>query len=381
MSTADSLARKEENSRLLREDLAERRTAFRGLPEVIALHTTEKCNLRCTMCPRSLGQGKLQLPRARLAAVLDELFPTAKKVALSAAAGEPLLADFDLVLERALAHGVRVDVVTNGSELTPDLYRTAAPAFDHVNVSVDCHVPEVYERVRVGGRFAKLDANLRGIAEQRARAPDGVLFSVSAVVMRSTMPHFDGLVRYAKSLGVDGLILQRLSQFAKSTPEEDPYAAVGEAGVQEALATARAAAQEVGLNLFVSDFGQPNLILGPLRDKVPSPLLEKPLCWYVIQHFGVQPTGEVYPCCYPTDHRLGNLNDESPREIWNGKEAQRLRAAHYSRKGTLFCAGCIHAPHLPARRPAWLVEWLRRQRMRFSHVRNRWKREHSQARH
>lgn len=379
-SRTDSLARKDENSRLLREDLAQRKTEFRGLPEVIALHTTEKCNLRCTMCPRSLGQGKLQLPRARLAAVLDALFPTAKKVALSAAAGEPLLADFDLVLERALAHDVRVDVVTNGTELTPDVYREAARAFDHVNVSVDCHLPEVYERIRVGGRFAKLDANLRGIAEQRTSAPDGVLFSLSAVVMKSTLPHFEGLVRYARSLGVDGLILQRLSQFAKSTPAEDPYAAVGEAGVLEALAAARRTAQDVGLNLFVSDFGQQNLIVGPLRDKVPPPLLEKPLCWYLIQHFGVQPTGEVYPCCYPTDHRLGNLNEQTPLEIWNGREAQKLRAAHYARSGTLFCSGCIHAPHLPARRPAWLVEWLRRQRMRWLNARGRWRRERAESR-
>ena len=66
--------RKIENSRLLREDLGRKATVFRGLPEVIAFHTTEKCNLRCIMCPRALGQGKLQLPRHRLAAICEAIY-------------------------------------------------------------------------------------------------------------------------------------------------------------------------------------------------------------------------------------------------------------------------------------------------------------------
>jgi len=382
---AEALARrKEENSLLLREDLARRATEFRGLPEVVALHTTERCNLRCVMCPRALGQGKLQLSRDRMAAVCDELFPTAKKVALSGAAGEPLLSDFDLVLERALAHGVRVDVVTNGTELTEALYRTAAPAFDHVNVSIDSHLPDVYERIRVGSRFERVDRNLRAITAARGARPDGVLLSLSAVVMRSTLPHFDGLVRYARELGVDGLILQRLSHSAKPTPEEDPFASPGAAAVGAALHGARATAAEVGLNLFASEFtaefGVENLLIAPPRAKVPAELAGGALCSYLIQHFGVQPTGEVYPCCYPTDYVMGNVRFESPRAIWNSRAAQRLRAAHYARRPALFCAGCLHAPHLPPRGPRWWVDALRKGRMAVAYARNRRRRARLESR-
>jgi MoaA/NifB/PqqE/SkfB family radical SAM enzyme len=363
------MARKEANSRLLREDVARRATIFRGMPELIALHTTEICNLRCVMCPRSLGQGKLQLSRERLAAACDALFPTAKKVALSAAAGEPLLADFDLVLAKALEHEVKVDVVTNGTELTPERYLAAASVLDHVNVSVDSHLKDVYERIRVGGRFDRLERNLRGIADQRRSRPDGVLLSISAVVMRSTLSHLPGLVRFARELGVDGLILQRLSHSVPAARDEDPFLLPdGAAAVTAMLGEVKAVAREVGQNVFVSDFGEPNLIVAPPREKVPPQILGKDLCWYLIQHFGVQPTGEVYPCCYPTDHRLGDLETEEPEAIWNGEPAQRLRAAHYAGRGSIFCAGCIQAPHLKSRLPRFLLEWLRARRMKAARL-------------
>ncbi len=219
MTTLTPAQRKEENSLRLREDVERRATVMRGLPEIIAFHTTEKCNLRCVMCPRSMGQGKRQLPRDRLAAICDDFFPTARKVTLSAAAGEPLLADFDLVVEKALAHETRVDLVTNGLQLDAALYREVRPVFDHVGVSIDCHVSEVYESIRIGASFANLDQNLQAISEERRRNPDDVLWSLSAVVMRTTLPHLHGLVRYAHDLGVDGLI-QDLSRIITSTSDD-----------------------------------------------------------------------------------------------------------------------------------------------------------------
>ena len=354
---------------------------FRALPEVVTLNHSDLCNLRCVMCPRNLAQGTHRLSRRVLSYIADELFPTARKLVLTTSGGDPLAADYDFLLDRATTYGVQMDAVTNGVLLTPEVYRRSRVALDHLNVSLDSHVPEVYERIRLGARFEQVLGNLRAIQAERAAHADDVLYSTSAVVMRSNLSHLAEFVRFAADLGFEAVVFQRLLHSVKPTPEEDPETHCGADAMRESFTRAENAAREVGVNLYLTEFGLPSVLARPLRSKRPDPLLGQHLCWFMAQNFGVMYTGEVYPCCYPTDHRLGNLNDESPREIWNGEEAQRLRAAHYARKGTLFCAGCIHAPHLPARRPAWLVEWLRRQRMRFSHVRNRWKREHSEARH
>ncbi len=149
--------------------------------------------------------------------------------------------------------------------------------------------------------------------------------------------------------------------------------------MQAVLVDMKRTAEEFGLNLFVSDFGQPNLIVALIREKVPPQIESEHACWYLVQHLDLQPTGEVYPCALPTTYKLGNLNYDEPMDIWNGPVAQKLRAAHYAKRGPLFCAGCIHTPHLPARRPVVMIDWLRKVRMRRADVRNRRERERCAA--
>lgn len=135
------------------------------------------------------------------------------------------------------------------------------------------------------------------------------------------------------------------------------------------MESARTIAKEVGVNVFFADLDVEGFVAKPHRDKVPSQMQGGPVCWYLMQHFGVQPTGEVYSCCYQTDQRLGSLEESSAREIWNGPVAQRLRADHVSGKGSVFCSGCVHAPWLKRREPSWIQQFRQRRRLRglYSH--------------
>lgn len=371
------LAQKLENSRLLREDIARRSVRFRALPEVVTLNHSDLCNLRCVMCPRNLAQGTHRLSRRVLSYIADELFPTARKLVLTTSGGDPLAADYDFLLDRALTYGVHMDAVTNGVLLTPEVYRRSRGALDHLNVSLDSHVPEVYERIRLGARFDQVIGNLRAIQAERASHPDDVLYSTSAVVMRSNLPHLAEFVRFAASLGFEAVVFQRLLHSVKPTPEEDPETHCGADAMRESFTRAENAAREVGVNLYLTEFGLPSVLARPLRSKRPDPLLGQRLCWFMAQNFGVMYTGEVYPCCVPTDHSLGNVLYDDPVSIWNGRAAQDLRAAQMSGRGTVFCSGCLHAPHLPARKVAAVQEAVRVVRRAWHHgvgsLRQRWR--------
>ncbi|MEZ5966366.1 MAG: radical SAM protein [Planctomycetota bacterium] len=377
----DYPALKRANSQLLREDVERRAIVYRGLPEVVTLNHSDICNLRCVMCPRNLAQGKHRLDQRVLEHVVNELFPTAHKVVLTTAGGDPLAVDFDFLLERALRFGVRVDAVTNGVLLTPDVYQRARGALDHLNVSLDSHVPEVYERIRLGARYERIVGNLSAIAEERRRQPDGVLLSLSAVVMRSNLPHLADFVRFARQFAPDGIVLQRLRHEVKPTPEEEPERSMSPAEIAGHLADAATAAREAGLNLFTTELGVPSVIAQHPRPKVPPTLEGHGLCWFLAQNFNVMYTGEVFPCCIPTDYCLGDVRYQDPAEIWNGTPMQNLRAAHLSRRGTVFCSGCLHAPHLPARGPKKVVaavQWTRaRSSLARSWVRRRVVRRHA----
>ncbi len=362
--------RKAANSRLLREDLERRSVVYRAMPEIVGLHTSEICNLRCIQCPRHERQGRHSMSRNALERVCTTLFPSARKAILSAAAGEPLLAEFDLVLEQALRHEVLLDVITNGTLLTAELYSRAAPVLDHLNVSLDALDPELYRRIR-GGNLERVTGHLEAIRDQRRSRPDDVLLTISAVVLRENLAHLPDFVRAAARLDVDGVVLQRLQHQIKDSRRRDPFLDPGEEAVRSVIEEARAVALDREVNLFLSEFGLENAVSAPPRDKRPPPLEGKGLCWFVAQEFAVMYTGDVYPCCFVTDHLLGNVLLQEPMEIWNGRAARRLRAAHFSGKGTLFCRGCKHAPHLPSPSPSRWTDLLRLARRAFVHARSR----------
>jgi len=366
-------ALKEENSRTLREDIDRRASVLRALPEIVNLNHSTLCNLKCAICPRSREKKAVRLTRAALTRVTTALFPTARKAVLTMA-GEPLLADFAFLLEEARHHGVRVDVMTNGVLLTPDRYRSCRGVLDHLNVSLDSHVPEVYERLRRGARFDPVHANLLAIRDLRRAEPDDVLFSVSAVVLGSNLERLGDFIRFAARLEVDGVLVQRLQRDILRLTEEAPSTRYPDETIIVELEAARETARREGVNLFFHGFTLPDVMVKPLRSRVPEPVVAPGICPYLVQNFDVLYTGEVYACCVPTDHRLGRVPDEDPRDIWNGRRFVRLREAHRSGRGTVFCSGCSQAPHLPARRPVWWNESLKRGRRAFRHVASRLRR-------
>lgn len=347
------LSAKLENCRLLREDVGRRSPVFRGRPDVVMFNHSEVCNLACVMCTRSVVRGEKRVARKALERVADRLFPTARKIGLPAAEAEPLANDFEFLIDRALRYGTQADVVTNGTLLTLDRYRFARDAIDLLDVSIDCHVPEVYRRIRVGGEYETVERNLRAICEERKRCPDDVLFVVNAIVMRSTLPHLPDLVRVAQELGAVALVLKHLNHDGKPTPEEDPFAYPGREAVVGVYRECARVAEDIGMNLTYADCGvvdydppMPHVFVRPTRlPRGPLGIGPDP-CWYIAQNFHLSQTGDVLPCIRRTPHIAGNVLREDPLDIWNGPIFQELRRAHFERRWAAVCSECKLAPYL-----------------------------------
>ncbi len=386
---------KQENSRRLAADFAARRDVFAALPEVISLHTTDRCNLRCVMCPRSERVGRSSLARDALRRVCDALFPAARKAIVTGNQGEPMVADFDVVVDAAQRHEVPLDLVTNGTLLTGERYAAIEAALRHLNVSIDSHLPEVYERIRVGGRFDLLRRNLEEIAQRRRASIRPPLWTFSAVVMRSNLDHLAGLVEFAADLGADAVILQPLRQFVRRIEHED---VIGDGGseyrsgrgsgcpdpfrgrqemrqrLDARFDEARRAARARRINLYFSDFQFPAVESRPLRREEEDLADSRKMCWYLLRGMSIYDNGAVYPCNHPTDYCRGDVHREDVRELWNGAKMRSLRRAHFSLQGTLFCSGCLHAAYLPAPTPSKLRDAAKSARLAVGHARNLWAR-------
>ena len=73
----------------------------------------------------------------------------------------------------------------------------------------------------------------------------------------------------------------------------------------------------------------------PMRD-MSDEMCVRP--WYAIS---VNANGDVRCCCLEDSPVIGNLNESSVREVWNGAKAESLRLSVNSEKPLGECGACV----------------------------------------
>lgn len=124
------------------------------------LHVTQACNLDCVGCYSSDEQRNRadDLPFERLCAIMDELAAAGARH-LVVSGGEPFLrADLPAILRhgREACGFQAIDVLTNGTCLTPEKLAAVAPYVDRVSVSFDGAAPDAQPHIRRRQLFDQL---------------------------------------------------------------------------------------------------------------------------------------------------------------------------------------------------------------------------------
>jgi MoaA/NifB/PqqE/SkfB family radical SAM enzyme len=193
-----------QNQRRIADDIRERREVATGKPLHLGLCPSTYCNYDCVMCVHG------RTPRRDLPdSIFDEvpeLLPFLSTLTLLG--GEPFAhpRTWEL-LERADLErhpDLRVDVVTNGSLLTPAaLERLDGCALGHVTVSLNAGSPETYERIQRGISLDSVLENLDALLELRARQRRWFGVSLSFVVQRDNADDLLGFARLADQRNLD----------------------------------------------------------------------------------------------------------------------------------------------------------------------------------
>lgn len=138
-------------------------------PKVLYIHLTSKCNLRCPYCYNQDHRTELiqigKFPgsseittEGRVEDFLKIVDEAAELgfVEVKLTGGEATLnRDFLVIAARAKAHGMRVNLLTNGSLITEQLAKEIAAVIDSVSISVDSASAEEHDSVRGRGSHAK----------------------------------------------------------------------------------------------------------------------------------------------------------------------------------------------------------------------------------
>lgn len=202
------------------------RALTRLMPRWLVIEPTNRCNLRCPLCPNSFHpreRGRMQLAEFR--ALADDVRPYANNICLNLL-GESLLNPelFDFVAY-AESIGVPCSVTTNGQLLDRYIEPILDSRLSTLKIAIDGADRETHERYRVGSDFERIRHAVEELCRRRAElglAKPHV--TILNLVFRFNYGQQDELRRWARAIGADRIgfkpVWIGVSEFSDRSREE-----------------------------------------------------------------------------------------------------------------------------------------------------------------
>jgi radical SAM protein with 4Fe4S-binding SPASM domain len=351
------------NRALLDEELLAKRLAFESGPYEAHVQFSNFCNMSCIMCwdgenppLKRMDRAVLEKTRTQIAPFLSVITPHS--------ASEPLVASWDDTLAFVNDYSVQLALTTNTQFLDEEKLEQVADHVEMVVMSIDSHLPEVFEKIRPGGKSEEVFANLPVAA--RFCESRGIECMVQVVFMTPNAASMPETVAYMADAGVQSVnVIQMIDTNGRSGHLDATLhfsSEYLERVRQQCVEVARRKHIRLGWDLDGPswvDFREPMRKIRPRRSKAWNDLFDKRMsyrhpgfCKYAYDRLQIELDGKVEPCGLATEGELilGNLAHQDFDEIWNGPTARDLRRAHYTWDYPSICASCRYVDK-PAARP------------------------------
>ena len=332
------------------------RTVFRAwqnapvFPKELQIEPTNQCNLKCVMCPHSVVSPP---PRDNMSLeVFDRVlreFDSLTSVFIQGL-GEPLLhKNLCEMIEHAKQRGLETAFITNMTIVNDSMAeRLVRAGHDYIFVSIDSMDPAVVASIRRGAPFDVLGRvldNIERIREVRERlGTTKPVIEVHSILMQHAVSGLPEFVRALKAVGVRKVSFQDLVTAGMDPEErlpsgrrfaEEPISLLPREQQQEVLTLIQGLSDdeiEVVPPHFLRMLDGPQDHFGGIATCLD--LWERPM---------VRMDGTVKPCCHSVGDPgldMGNMREQSFREIWFGKRFQELRLQHLTNRRRGLCKDC-----------------------------------------
>jgi MoaA/NifB/PqqE/SkfB family radical SAM enzyme len=183
------------------------RVSSRKHPFFGSVECTRRCNSRCTFCPIGNERPEFkegEMDTGQFCRILDQ-FSEFDIIAVSFLGGEPTLRK-DLVELGSYCDkvGLVSQISTNGITLA-DNADAYTGAFDVIVVSLDTLDPQRYKEIRGVDKYDRVVDGIKSAVKAGKRNKCAVL--INTVICADNIGEVTGVVRYAKELGTDGIML------------------------------------------------------------------------------------------------------------------------------------------------------------------------------
>ena len=291
-----------------------------GYPISISFEPTTSCNLRCPECPsglRAFTRPTGMLKKDFFRKTIDDIYKELTYL-IFYFQGEPYLnTEFLDMVKYATGKGIYTATSTNAHYLNDaNAKRTVESGLDRLIISIDGTTQDVYKQYRVGGKLDKVIEGAKNIVKWKKELKSKTPFVFfQFLVVKHNEHQIDEIKQLAKDIGVDQVRFKTAQVYDY---ENDPN--------QLIPTIEKYSRYRKGKD-------------GRMKSK--SGLANH--CWKLWQGNVISWDGLVVPCCFDKDaaHRLGNLQTQSYKEVWNNDNYKQFRKEIMtSRKNIDICANC-----------------------------------------
>lgn len=288
----------------------------KGLPVSISLEPTTHCNLRCPQCIsglRAFNRPTGSITYQNFKKIIEQNYKQLVYLLLYFQ-GEPYLnPDFLNMVKIANRKKIYTATSTNGHYLAQHAEETVRSGLDRLIISLDGTSQETYSKYRVGGKLELVIEGTRKLIAAKKRLRSNTPYIIfQFIVMRHNEDQIQEIEHLARSLGVDDLQLKTVQVYDEEggdlIPENRKYARYDKNN---------------------GGFSLKNKLLNH--------------CWKMWHSCVITWDGRVVPCCFDKDanHPMGNIEKETMKEIWQGKNYKRFRSKIMNSRGNIdMCTNC-----------------------------------------
>lgn len=319
------------NEFLMYGDLIRKRKELKCLPSKIQIESTDLCNARCIMCSHAYDPGSgVDLFESGILEKLNNYFPFLKEVVLHGN-GEPFIVKKIVDYLKLLGeYDIKFIANTNLSVVSEELLRLFEANFIELNISCDGHTRELYESIRCGLSFDVFTENVKKV---RKECPT-LYMKMDTVVMRQNLYSLEKIVVFASELAFDEIVFNMLCVDKRNNNTEDsPLNYIND--YQENVCRAVKMGTSLGIKVTYFDLATNNK-KGASGDKAHV----FGICDWLVEGPYVDLRGQVGLCCINQNYFVGDLQDRSFEQIWNGEKYQALRTQFYNGVIPDYCYGC-----------------------------------------
>lgn len=302
-------------------------------PFLIVWNFTNLCNLECKHCYQYSNQKiscSNELGLNEKLQLVDEL-ADAKVVSLAFSGGEPLMhKDLFPVLKEAKRKGMHAAIATNGTLITKEVAkRLKTELVDYIEISLDFPRPDLHDEFR--GVIGAFDKTINGI---KNCVGEGIHTSIATTVTKINLHYISEIIQLARELKVERFIQfnfiptgrgKEIIDLDISSEEREKLLKLlfNESNIpgMQVVSTAPQFSRVV-LEESIGSIISPTHFLTTKNNHYDLKVLAEFIggCGAGRLYGAIQPNGDVTPCVFIPQLKVGNVRHASFMSLWNDSE-------------------------------------------------------------